>query len=267
MNRRLLGALCLVPLIIFVVIGGWANLFACVAVSVIAMFEFYRGFTNINLRPNIFIGYGFYILWIAIVIKVGFFTGGEGLAWAVMLWLFLAVAGTLLYSVFSDSNDVFEGPLGLLGTLYIGLFMSHFILIERTGDTAILRYLVLIASSGSDICAYYTGLFIGKHPLNKKVSPKKTVEGSLGGVVGSLVLCTLFGLIFARQYILHCALIGIFGSVFSELGDLVASAFKRRMGIKDFGDIIPGHGGMLDRFDSWCFCAPLVYYYIILFIR
>ena len=184
-----------------------------------------------------------------------------------MLWLFLAVAGTLLYGVFSETNDVFEGPLGLLGTLYIGFFMSHFILIERTGDTSVLRYLVLIASSGSDICAYYSGMFFGKTPLRTKVSPKKTLEGCLGGMIGSVVLSTVFGLIFARQYLLHCAFIGLIGSVFSELGDLVASSFKRKMGIKDYGDLIPGHGGMLDRFDSWAYAAPVIYYYIILFIR
>jgi len=267
MNRRILGALCLVPLIIFVVIGGWANLFACVAVSAIAMFEFYRGFTNINLTPNIFIGYGFYLLWLVVLIRVCFFTGGEGLAWALMLWLFLAVAGTLLYSVFSVTNDIFEGPLGLLGVLYIGFFMSHLVLIDRSGDTSILRYLVLIVSAGSDICAYYAGMFFGKHLLNTRVSPKKTIEGCAGGIIGSTVLCLIFALIFAKKYILHCVIIGIFGAVFSELGDLVASAFKRKMGIKDFGDIIPGHGGLLDRFDSWCFTAPFIYYYIILFIR
>ena len=267
LNKRLIGALCLIPLIIFVVIGGWANLFVCVAVTVISMYEFYRGFTNIGLKPNIFIGYGFYAIWLGIVIRVGFFSGGEGLAWAVLLWLFLAVAGTLLYGVFSVDNDVFEGPLGLLGTLYIGFLMSHFVLIERSGDTSILRYLVLIASSGSDICAYYAGLMFGKTPLHTKVSPKKTLEGCLGGMIGSVVLSLLFGLLFARQYLLHCAVIGLIGSVFSELGDLVASSFKRKMGIKDYGDLIPGHGGMLDRFDSWAFSAPVIYYYIILFIR
>lgn len=267
MNRRLLGTLCLVPLIIFVIIGGWANLFACVAVTVIAMYEFYRGLMQMNLKPNIFIGYGFYALWLGIIIKVGFFSDGAGLGWAAMLWLFLAVSGTLLYAVFSENNDIFEGPLGLLGTFYLGFFISHFILIERSGDTSILRYLVVASSTGNDVFAYYSGLFFGKTPLKTRVSPKKTLEGCIGGMIGSVVLSLVFSLIFARQYLIHCLMIGLVGAAASVLGDLVASALKRKMGIKDFGDVIPGHGGILDRFDSWCFSAPAIYYYIILFIR
>jgi len=98
------------------------------------------------------------------------------------------------------------------------------------------------------------------------ISPKKTIEGAIGGVVGSILICGGFGFIFAHQYFVHCLVIGAIGAVISQCGDLTASIFKRKMGLKDYGNLIPGHGGILDRFDSVLFTAPAVYYYIHLFI-
>ena len=110
--------------------------------------------------------------------------------------------------------------------------------------------------------AYFTGLAMGKHKLCPHLSPKKSVEGAVGGVIGSVILCLLFGHFFVPDFKALCLIIGFFGSVVSQLGDLSASAFKRQMGIKDYGNLIPGHGGILDRFDSVLFTAPVVFYCI-----
>ena len=107
---------------------------------------------------------------------------------------------------------------------------------------------------------------MGKHKLCPNLSPKKTIEGAIGGVLGALVLGIIFGLIFKIQVFPHVILMSIIGSVMAQLGDLTASAFKRKMGIKDYGNLIPGHGGILDRFDSVLFAAPAVYYYLQLFM-
>ena len=115
--------------------------------------------------------------------------------------------------------------------------------------------------------AYFVGRSLGKNKLCPKISPKKTIEGSIGGIIGSIIVCGLFGVIFARGLILHCFIIGALGGVVSQFGDLTASVFKRKMGIKDYGNLIPGHGGILDRFDSVLFNAPLVFYYIVFFIH
>ena len=112
--------------------------------------------------------------------------------------------------------------------------------------------------------AYFTGYFLGKHKLCPKISPKKTIEGSIGGIIGSVVLSALFGYFFFERILIHCIIIGIIGGIVSQFGDLTASVFKRKMGIKDYGNLIPGHGGILDRFDSVLFTAPMVYYYIML---
>ena len=92
--------------------------------------------------------------------------------------------------------------------------------------------------------AYFTGMAIGKHKLCPHLSPKKSIEGAVGGVIGSVILCVLFGHFFVPDFKVLCLIIGFFGSIVSQLGDLSASAFKRQMGIKDYGNLIPGHGGL-----------------------
>ena len=103
--------------------------------------------------------------------------------------------------------------------------------------------------------------FFGKHKLCPKLSPKKTIEGAVGGVIFTVLVSGFFGVLFAPDIVIHCIFIGIIGSSLSMCGDLVALALKRKMGIKDYGKLIPGHGGILDRFDSVLFTAPVVYYY------
>ena len=114
-----------------------------------------------------------------------------------------------------------------------------------------------------DAAAMLTGMFLGKHQLAPNLSPKKTVEGSIGGLVGGVVICLLYGLVFQKitgvtvnYYFL--AVYGILGAVISQVGDLAFSYIKRTRKIKDFGHLLPGHGGVLDRFDSVIFCAPLI---------
>jgi phosphatidate cytidylyltransferase len=139
-------------------------------------------------------------------------------------------------------------------------------LVEQTGEYGILVWHIFLTAFGTDIMAYFTGYAIGKHKLCPKISPKKTIEGSIGGILGSVLLCGLFGYFVIPGLLLHCIIIGVLGGVVSQFGDLTASIFKRKMGIKDYGNLIPGHGGILDRFDSVLFTAPMVYYYIMLII-
>ena len=118
----------------------------------------------------------------------------------------------------------------------------------------------MISAFGTDIMAYFTGMAIGRHKLCPNLSPKKSIEGAVGGVLGSMLFCGLFGYFVTEGLLVETILIGFVGSIAAQLGDLSASAFKRQMGIKDYGNLIPGHGGILDRFDSVLFTAPLVYY-------
>jgi phosphatidate cytidylyltransferase len=122
--------------------------------------------------------------------------------------------------------------------------------------------LVFLTAFGTDIFAYFAGSFLGRHKLCPSISPKKTVEGAIGGVVGSVLLCGVFGYFALRGFFIHCVVIGALGGVLSQVGDLVASVIKRGAGVKDYGRLIPGHGGLLDRIDSVLFTAPLVFYYV-----
>ncbi|HIV92915.1 MAG TPA: phosphatidate cytidylyltransferase [Candidatus Eisenbergiella stercoravium] len=134
-------------------------------------------------------------------------------------------------------------------------------------------WLIFISSWICDTCAYLSGMALGKHKLTPVLSPKKSVEGAVGGVLGSALVGALFGYLFlnrmfdGQNMVWICALICGAGAVISQIGDLAASGIKRNHGIKDYGKLIPGHGGVMDRFDSVLFTAPIIYYLAILLIR
>ena len=132
--------------------------------------------------------------------------------------------------------------------------------------------MVFICSWVCDTCAYCVGVLIGKHKMAPKLSPKKSVEGSIGGITGSAVIGAVFA--YFLQNSIHSqmnlmvifAVIGAAGAVISQVGDLAASAIKRNHDIKDYGKLIPGHGGILDRFDSVIFTAPVIYFLFVILV-
>lgn len=153
-------------------------------------------------------------------------------------------------------------------TMYIVISMGCIWLTKETFNTPAML-LTFICAWSCDTFAYFTGRFFGKHKLIPHVSPNKTVEGAVGGVVGAMVICMLY--LWITQNVLNIKMLkwsnifvqgtvyGIVGGVLSQLGDLIASAIKRDTQIKDFGWIFPGHGGFMDRFDSVMFIAPIMY--------
>ena len=163
-----------------------------------------------------------------------------------------------------EERNLEEALATSTGIFYIVVSSYHVVLVDGTGEYSILLWLIVLTAFGTDIMAYFTGMLLGKHKLCPKISPKKTIEGSVGGTLGSVILCAAFSAIFAPHLLLHSIIIGVLGGIVSQFGDLTASIFKRKMGIKDYGNLIPGHGGILDRFDSVMFTAPMVYYYIAL---
>lgn len=155
----------------------------------------------------------------------------------------------------------------LFAFLYVSVLLSFIYLTRCMGQGEWLVWLILIGAWGSDTCAYCAGMLIGKHHLSE-LSPKKTVEGCVGGVLGAGLIAFIYAFFFPAQdaytmvhypYIVF-PIIAIICAVISQIGDLAASAIKRNYQIKDYGKVIPGHGGVLDRFDSVLFVAPFVYY-------
>lgn len=159
------------------------------------------------------------------------------------------------------------------GLFYVSVMLSYIFRI-RMLDNGFLVWLVFLASWGCDTCAYAVGVLIGKHKMSPKLSPKKSIEGAVGGVAGSALLGVIFACVFKTQLssvlpnpVLGCAVICVVGSLISMVGDLAASAIKRNNDIKDYGKLIPGHGGVLDRFDSVIFVAPGIYYTILILMK
>ena len=147
----------------------------------------------------------------------------------------------------------------MFGIIYVGVMLSFIYQTRCLDGGAYHVWLIFISSWGCDTCAYWVGIMMGKHKMTPELSPKKTKEGAVGGILGAALLGAIYravtgGTVWA--YALICAV----GGMISMIGDLSASAIKRNQGIKDYGDLIPGHGGILDRFDSVIFTAPNIYF-------
>lgn len=163
--------------------------------------------------------------------------------------------------------------LGYFGIIYVGLMFSYIWRIRMLPDGKILVWLILIASWGCDTSAYMVGMLTGRHHFAPVLSPKKTLEGSIGGIIGAALLGLLYGSVFASRVSFlknpaaDCLVVCAAGALISEIGDLAASAIKRDHGVKDYSTLIPGHGGILDRFDSVLFIAPVIWFVLKLLVR
>ena len=187
---------------------------------------------------------------------------GEGMRSAlcgIFLYFFLifVVAISSNYTVTMEKM----GGAFFFATL-IPYFLSSFTRIHQLELGPCLILLPLVSAFLSDAFALFAGMAFGKHKLAPELSPKKTVEGAAGGFAGAIVCCLIYGAVMQFGFNLTVnypllALYGALGSIVSQVGDLSFSYIKRQYGIKDFGNIFPGHGGVLDRFDSVIFCAPL----------
>lgn len=178
---------------------------------------------------------------------------------AFLLFLFVYVFTFPKY----HANQIMSAMFSFL----YGPVMLSFLYLLREGfeDGIYLVWFVLLASWGSDTCAYCVGVLIGKHKMTPKLSPKKSVEGAVGGVLGAALLFVLYTQFVINSYTMitlplsFAAALGAVGAMISMVGDLAASAVKRDHGIKDYGKLIPGHGGIMDRFDSVIVAAPIIY--------
>lgn len=156
--------------------------------------------------------------------------------------------------------------VGLGGLMYVPMLACVWPLLKKEFGPEWL-FLALALAFGSDTAAYFAGRAFGKHKLYEAVSPKKTIEGSAGGLVGGVLAMVGFGHYWLTPSlpIVDAVVLGLLGSALGQVGDLVASMVKRTYGIKDSGNVLPGHGGMLDRVDGLLFVAPLIFYYARLF--
>jgi phosphatidate cytidylyltransferase len=247
----------MLPFFVVLYIGGPALAAVCLILGFMAMRELFRAFGSAGIKPSLPIG----ALALLALYGIEFLVPQAERGYASALWLALAVFASFLYLFDVKGRRLEDGMATITGILYTGFLSFHITLVDRGGHP-LMVWLIFLSAFGSDILAYLAGSALGRHKLCPAISPKKTVEGAIGGLVGGVAFCGAFGALFMPGLLAHCLAVGLIGGAVSQLGDLTASIFKRKLGIKDYGNLIPGHGGILDRIDSVLFTAPLVYYYI-----
>ena len=242
--------------------GGLALFALLTFVSLVGIFELYKvcGIWGTPLAAAGFMG--------ACLFLEAVWLGWDSWLLFVLFLGFILILGTY---VFTFPRYPFAAvAYSLFGVIYLPVMLSYLYRIREMEDGFALVWLVFLASWGCDTMAYCTGILIGKHKMTPELSPKKTWEGAVGGVLGSALLGFLYALIlgdhlsFLGQPLLFTPLLCAAGSIVSQIGDLAASAIKRSFKVKDYGNLIPGHGGILDRFDSVIVTAPIIYYLLLL---
>lgn len=256
----------LVLLILFLLLnGGNILLVGLGIISLTGVFELYR---VMQIEKKL-LGFAGYVMTALYYLHLYLAPGNSDqlvFLFIVALILFLTV-----YVLWFPAYESAQVMTAFFGLFYVPVMLSYIYQCRIVEGGIYLVWLVFLCSWGCDTCAYLAGITLGKHKMAPILSPKKSVEGAVGGVLGAVLLGVLFGTVFRKQIpfadpAFACGVICGIGSLISMIGDLAASAIKRNHDVKDYGTLIPGHGGILDRFDSVIFTAPVIYYTVMYFM-
>lgn len=271
-TRIISGAVLFVLLIAIILLGEEVFSVSIFLLTCVGLYEFYHSIEAGGYRPVRVVGYAaaLFILYLGFSYRMGrdpFSNPGALVAVAFILLLIL-----FCFLVFkSRIYNILDISLTAFGILYVVGLFSFLVMTRSLENGVYLIWFVFIGAFITDTFAYFTGKAIGRRKLIPAVSPNKTVEGSLGGIVGCMAIMAVYG-VYINGYIAsiplyHYLILGALCGIISQIGDLTASAVKRYVGIKDYGSIMPGHGGVLDRFDSILFVAPTVYFYLTMVVQ
>lgn len=260
-RTRLLSGIVLVAAIFLLISRGGIVLYtAMAAVSLIGMREFYQATGVSQSQDSAKIlsvaGYGGALLYEAAV-----WLGVQEYG----LFAVLAALG-LLMSVYVFTYPRYQAGqvmAAFFGVVYVTVMLSCIYLTRQLEGGFYHVWLIFLCSWGCDTCAYCVGVLFGRHKMAPVLSPKKSIEGAVGGVAGAALLGILYAYLTKGNVAGYAAICAV-GALWSMVGDLAASAVKRQTGIKDYGKLIPGHGGILDRFDSVIFTAPIIYFLVMM---
>ena len=254
-KTRLLSGIVLVAVALLTIIsGGYVLFFTLLGISLIGMQELYK---VMKVREDHFnaleiAGYlGAVIYYVLMSLDFEKY-GMMGVIISFMMFMFVYV---FTYPKFK-ADQVMPA---FFGVVYVAVMLSFIYLTRNLPDGKYLVWLIFLCSWGCDTCAYCVGMLIGRHKMAPVLSPKKSVEGGVGGVVGAALLGVIYAAATNGPMVEYAVICGV-GALISMVGDLAASAIKRNQGIKDYGKLIPGHGGILDRFDSVIFTSPVIFY-------
>ncbi len=269
-TRLLSGVVLVLIALVTISAGGYLLAAVCLCISLIAYSELMKacGIHGKDRAVNALEGTGY--LGILCYYGIVVFTGSD----TAQLFgiLFVLIAFMFVY-VFTFPRFRAEQVMGSFFCFAYAPAMFAFIYQTRQLTYGIyLVWMIFISSWICDTCAYATGVLIGRHKMTPKLSPKKSIEGAIGGVAGSALAGGLYAHFLVEKVVAEQEVTWIFvllsaaGAMISQVGDLAASAIKRNHEIKDYGHLIPGHGGIMDRFDSVIFTAPMIYALAVLLI-
>lgn len=255
---RLCSGIVLVALILYTVITGGNVLFGFnFIISMLAVYELYKVLGIEKSIP----GLTGYVAMIAYYVLI--FTDKTQYTFMLIIVFLICLLAEYVFMFPKYKTEQISNALMCM--LYGGVLLSYIYLIRNGNNGAYTVWLIFLCSWASDTCAYVAGVAFGKHKMAPVLSPKKSVEGAVGGVIGAALLGAIYAAIFSSHInlsvhpVIAFAIICAVGALISMVGDLAASAIKRNHGIKDYGKLIPGHGGIMDRFDSVIYVAPIIW--------
>ncbi len=258
-KTRLLSGIVLVLLAVAVLYqGGYTTAVAVLLLSIGGLFELLRIYKLHNTSMGI-------LAYLITIIYYGLLIFNQTEFIIPLMVLFVLLVLSMYVITFPRYKDV-DAMATIMSFFYVVVTMSYVYQIRELTYGGALVVMIFICSWGNDTCAYCVGVTMGKHKMTPMLSPKKSIEGLIGGIVGAAVLGALYGIFFNKSVYelsnapIIFAIVGAVGAGFAVIGDLAASAIKRNNNIKDYGKLIPGHGGIMDRFDSIIFTAPVIYY-------
>ena len=255
---RTLSGIVLVALMLATIIPGGKILFgANLLISLIGVYELYK-VLGIEKKT---VGITGYVALISYYVLVYLDKNDKMMILMVVFLICLLAQYVLMFPTYQTEQI----SNAIMCMLYAGVMLSYLYCVRSGPNGAYTVWLIFLCSWGSDTCAYLAGVAFGKHKMAPVLSPKKSIEGAVGGVIGAAALCAGYAAIFSDKIsmsvspVLAFAMIGAGGVLISMVGDLAASAIKRNHEIKDYGTLIPGHGGIMDRFDSVIYVAPIIW--------
>lgn len=261
MKDRVIGCIFVILMTLIMLLpGGIISAIALAVISSIGIYELYKVY---SLEKTVFAGvaYAGTILFYGLL----YFKQEDFLLPFILVILMILL---ILYIVTFPKYKDKDVEKAFFGFIYLTVMLSYVYRLRSLEAGLMLSFFILIATWGNDVFAYLVGSAIGKHPFSPKVSPNKSVEGFVGGIVGAAFVSYIYAVFFRNEIPfrpIYCAIISAVGAIPAVFGDLAASAIKRDNKIKDYGHLIPGHGGIVDRFDSVIFTAPIIYYLVVLF--
>lgn len=259
LERLISGIVLVIIALVTIILGKDVLLATVVIISLIGLYELLKVF-NLQWKLLGFFGYVATIAYYALIR----FEYSEYLLILFITYLICLMASYVFTFPKFKADDIMVCFFGLF---YVVLMLSYIYQVRMMEDGKYVVWLIFLCSWGCDTCAYLVGVMFGKHKMAPVLSPKKSIEGGIGGVFGAALLGFIYATIFSDKLSIDNAdiifpVVCAAGGIISQIGDLTASGIKRNHDIKDYSKLIPGHGGILDRFDSVIITAPIIYYLV-----